>query len=148
MKVLISISNSTAFIFITLIRNSIAVLCCRYETSKRRKVCFLTNTDVEKSALTLLARDVEYVEYGVIYPVNICFCPSVQKYTKCDGNHQYSKANNLPQFGAEHWRNLSPSAVSHIGLPSKCRHPAEGKVIWRWRNYTEFCSENLLRSVH
>jgi hypothetical protein len=53
-------------------------------------------------ALTLLAEDEEYVEYGVIYPVVICFFSSVEKYRKCDGNHQFSKANNLPQFDAEH----------------------------------------------
>jgi hypothetical protein len=53
-------------------------------------------------ALTLLAEDVEYVEYGVRYPVVICFFSSVEKYRKCDGSHQYIKANNLPQFDAEH----------------------------------------------
>jgi hypothetical protein len=66
------------------------------------ETCYLPSTDVDTSALTLLAKDVEYVEYGVIYPVTICFCSSVQEYRKCDGNHEYSKANNLPYFDAEH----------------------------------------------
>jgi hypothetical protein len=60
------------------------------------ETCYLPNTDVDTSALTLLEEDVEYVEYGVVYPVIICFCSSIEKYRKHDGNHQYSKSNNLP----------------------------------------------------
>jgi hypothetical protein len=57
----------------------VAILCFPYETSKRGDMLHC-NTDVDTSALILLAKDVEYVEYGVIYPVIICFCSSVQKY--------------------------------------------------------------------
>jgi hypothetical protein len=63
---------------------------------------YLPNTGVDTRALTLLAKDVKYVEYGVIYPVIIRFYSSVGEYTKYDGNHQYSKANNLPYLDAEH----------------------------------------------
>jgi hypothetical protein len=50
-------------------------------------------------ALNLLAK---CVECGIIYPVMICFFSLVEKYRKCDGNHQYSKANKLSAFDAEH----------------------------------------------
>jgi hypothetical protein len=60
------------------------------------ETCYLTNIDVDTRALTLLAKDVEYVEYGVVYPVIICFVSSVDRYRKCDRCQQYSKANNLP----------------------------------------------------
>jgi hypothetical protein len=58
--------------------------------------CYLPNRDVDTRTLTLLAEDEEYVEYGLIYPVVIWLSSSVEKYRKCDGNHQYSKTNNLP----------------------------------------------------
>jgi hypothetical protein len=35
------------------------------------ETCYFPSTDVDTNALTLLAKDVEYGEYGVTYPVII-----------------------------------------------------------------------------
>jgi hypothetical protein len=54
------------------------------------------NSEVDTRALTLLAEYEEYIEYGIIFPVIIYFSSSLEKYRNYDGNHQYSKASNLP----------------------------------------------------